>query len=458
MNSVLTSFVEELREIGIPVSMVETFDAADALVHTDLTERENLRAALGATLVKDANHYHAFDAAFDVYFGGTGTISLLEGAMEDSEDGIDGLRQSVVKALLEDDRATLRRIVGAAVDRFAGMQPGRPVGGRYYTYRVMHQLDADDLLVRLLAALATPYEASDFDEALVRDRVERMIEALRGQVDSEVTARLVADRGAHDVAVSRRLPLLEDIDLMHATRLEIEQIERVVGPLARKLATRLSQRRRHGRKGRLDVRRTIRRSLGHGGVLIDPRFKPPRVAKPEIVILCDVSGSMATFARFTLQLTYAISTELRRVRAFAFIDGLDEVTEYFASGTRFADALVEMSTKADLVRRDGHSDYGTSFAEMVEHHLDAITARTTLIITGDARNNYRPTGVHHLATMTRKARATFWLNPEPERFWDTGDSVLGSYRDSCDRVESVRTLRELERFVERAALPTVSRS
>lgn len=454
MNRTLTSFVDELRAVGIPVSMVEALDAADALEFTDLTNSEGLRATLGSTLVKNPHHYGAFDAAFDVYFGGSATVTHpdRDGVDPDVEVDADALRESVMEALLEDDRATLRRIVGRAVDRFAGIQPGRPVGGRYYTYRVMRQLDADDLTIRMLAALAIT-SAEGLDERLIRDRVDAMLEALRDQVDREVTARLVEDRGTQAVAASRRVPLLEDIDLMHATRMEIDEIERLVAPLARKLATRLSQRRRHGRKGRLDVRRTIRRSLGYGGVLIDPRFRPPRIAKPEIVVLADVSGSMATFARFTLQLTYAIRSELSKVRAFAFIDGLDEVTRYFGTGVHFADALLDMSAGADLVRRDGHSDYGRSFGEMSERFGDVVTPRSTVIITGDARNNYRPTGADHLAEIARRSRSVFWLNPEPERFWDTGDSVMSSYRPWCDLVEPVRTLRQLEAFVEKAALP-----
>lgn len=457
MRTVLTSFVDELRAVGIPVSMVETLDAADALAHTDLTDRENLRASLGATLIKNPHHYGAFDAAFDVYFGhGSVRIEASDVWDEVPDEAGDRLRDAVIEALLADDRDALRALVGRAVDEYAGIQPGRPVGGRYYTYRVMRQLDAEDLLRRLLAAIAT-FDSTDggLDARLARMRVDEMVEALRDQVDGEVTSRLVDERGPEAVAASRRMPLVEDVDLMHATRTEIDEIERVVAPLARKLATRLSQRRRHGRKGRLDVRRTIRRSLGHGGVLIDPRFKPPRIAKPEIVILCDVSGSMATFARFTLQLTYAISSELSKVRAFAFIDGLDEVTDYFNTDTHFAEALVDMGRGADLVRRDGHSDYGRSFQDMVERFEEAVSPRTTVIITGDARNNYRPTGAHHLERIARRARATFWLNPEPERFWDTGDSVMASYRPMCDRVEQVRTLRQLEEFVERAALPIV---
>jgi hypothetical protein len=455
-------FVEELRAIGIPVSMVETLDAASALPHTDLSDRDNLRATLGATLVKNPRHYRAFDGAFDVFFGIRATTASREDPEEspserDPGDDPGELREAIAEALLSGDAEALRQLVRRAVDRYGGIQPGRPVGGRYYTYRVMRRLDADELLLRLLAALATQDDPSAIDERISADEAQAMLNRVRGELEREVTARLVEDRGARNVASSRRLPLLEDVDLMHATRLEIDEIERTVAPLARKLATRLSQRRRHGRKGRLDVRRTIRRSLGHGGVLLEPQFKPPKVAKPEIVVLCDVSGSMATFARFTLQLTYAISSELSKVRSFAFIDGLDEVTGYFGSDVDFADALVNMSRNASLVRRDGHSDYGRSFEEMWDKYQDVITPRTTVIVTGDARNNYRPTGVEQLDRIAERARATFWLNPEPRRYWDTGDSVMSRYVPYCDVVDQVRTLRQLEAFVERAAMPSPGR-
>ncbi len=444
----LTAFAAELRDAGIPVSLVEMLDAADALEHADLSSSEALRAALSATMVKQARHRPAFDAAFDVFFG-LAAPAGGDGAPEELDDAT--LRSMLAEALLGDNVDEVRRLLRRAVDRFAGVDPTRPVGGRYHQYRVMRRLDADQLRDLLLAAMEHPDDA--LDEQLRTAAADRMLAGVRDEVRDEVLRRLIAERGAEEVARTVRTPLVEHIDLQHGTREEIRAVERAVAPLARRLATRLSQRRRHGKRGRLDVRRTIRRSLAHGGALIDPRFRPPRLGKPEIVLLCDVSGSMATFARFTLQLTHAIRSELSNVRSFAFIDGVDEVTGLFRPGADFETALTEMATTADLVRGDGHSDYGRAFAEFVDRYGSAVTPRTTLLVTGDARTNFRDPGAERFGELVERARAVFWLNPERRRYWDTGDSVMSTYARFCDDVEEVRSLDQLERFVERVALP-----
>ncbi len=315
----------------------------------------------------------------------------------------------------------------------------------------MHRLDAEAIRRRLIAA-GGEEDDGPFTERLTQEAADEQILQLRQAVHDEIMRRLVEDRGVEAVARTLRTPLVEDIDLMHATREELEEIAQRIGPLARKLASRLAARRRHGRKGRLDVRRTIRRSLAHGGALVDPKWKPRRITKPELVLLCDVSGSMATFARFTMQLTYAIGHQFSNVRSFAFIDGLDEVTRFFGPGTDFHDAMAAMSAEAKLVKRDGHSDYGSALEIFATAHLDAITPRSTVIVTGDARNNYRESGIEVLRKIATEARALHWLNPEASRYWDTGDSIMATYRVVCDEVHEVRSMRQLERFVERVAL------
>ncbi len=288
----------------------------------------------------------------------------------------------------------------------------------------------------------------------MREEVERRLEELRERLRAEIRGRLVADRGPEAVARTLRKPLVEDVDLVSATRDDIADLEAAIQPLTRKLASRLARQRRLRDRGRLDVRRTIRRSLSSGGAAVEPVFRSPQPTRPEIVILADISGSVATFARFTMQMVYAISAQLSRVRSFAFIDTADEVTDLFGPGVDFGEAMRRVGSEARVVWLDGHSDYGHAFAAFLERFPETVTPRTTVLVTGDARSNYHPPNVDALAEIARSSRALYWLNPERRRYWNTGDSIMGAYAPVCDGVFEVRNLRQLERFVELVSLPT----
>ena len=464
----IAGFVDELRAIGVPVSMVEAIDAANALGHVDFADRSRVKHTFGATLVKNVRHWEAFETAFEVYFGGD---SALDPAASDAVDtaavtgtgagagggdvDLDALADALFRALRDDDERLMGAVVRLAVRMLAGMQPGRPVGGTYYLYRVLRNMDLDTIRGRVLEELEDQSTRNPLAARLAGEEIDIRIEGFRSLLRAEIRKWLVADRGAGAVARTLRRPLVEDADLTVVTREQLAEIEAVIHPLTRKLAVRLAQRRKSGRQGRLDVRRTLRQALSTGGVPIDPRFRKPRPAKPDIVLLCDVSGSVSTFARFTMQMVHAISGQFSRVRSFAFIDAIDEVTGFFGPGVDFGHAMQRIGTEARVVWLDGHSDYGNAFGGFVERHMDSITPRTTVIVTGDARNNYHDPDVAALRAVARAARSVYWLNPERRHHWDTGDSVLSAYADVCDGVFEVRSLRQLERFVERVATPSI---
>ena len=469
MLAVITGFIDELRRSGVPVSMVEAIDAMKAVEAIDLGERVALRETLRATLVKNLRHERAFDTAFDVYFSTLPSVQDDEGTSTDQSgqgdrdpgssagaeaEGFDleALVQSLMEALQSLDGEALRRAAREAVDNLAGMEPGRPVGGTYYLYRTLRRLDMDALEEQLAEAM-TDGDLSEFERRLLEEDIETRLEMLRKEIEEEIRRRLVSDRGRDAVARTLRRPLAEDVDLMHATRSELAEMEAAIGPLTRKLAARLARRRKR-RTGRLDFRRTVRRSLATGGVPVDPQFRYPRPHRPEVWLLCDISGSMATFSRFTLQFTHAMSTHFSRLRTFAFVDTVDEVTEFFGPGVDFGSAVNRITTEAEVVWLDGHSDYGNSLETFYSRYGRQLTPRTTVIITGDARNNYRPPRDSALGDVAKAARAVIWLNPEPHAYWDTGDSAMSHYSRHCTSVHEVRTLRQLEEFVENLTLPT----
>ncbi len=469
MLGIITGFIDELRAAGVPVSMVEAIDGMRAVEVVDIGDRIALRETLRATLIKNQRHEGAFDTAFDVYFS---TVPQASPAEEDHINGdlpeprrtdpgshsepppfdLDQLLDSLLQALAGLDEAGIRRGARTAVDQLAGMEPGRPVGGTYYLYRTLRRLDLKELEDRLIEALMEDEDLSEFDRRLLREEVEARIERLREEIQDEIRRRLVADRGRDAVARTLRRPLVEDVDLMHATTKDLQEMEAAIGPLTRKLAARLARRRRK-RAGRLDFRRTMRKSLATGGVPADPQFRHPRPHRPEVWLLCDISGSMATFSRFTLQFTHAMSTHFSKLRSFAFVDTIDEVSDFFGPGIDFGSALQRITTEAQVVWLDGHSDYGNSLETFFNRYGKQLTPRTTVIITGDARNNYRPPRDGVLADIARASRALVWLNPEPQAYWDTGDSAMSHYAAHCNSVHEVRTLRQLEQFIVELTLP-----
>ncbi len=464
MLDLLGGFIAELRAAGIPASLTENLDAMEALKHIRVEERETFKYVLAATLVKNQSHWQAFETVFEVYFSLRGPQYAIADADADgahlADRGPGGagealspeeLAEMLYLALLRGDRDMLRAAARSAVSRYASMEPGRPVGGTYYLYRTLRNLDLDGVLERLLReGQHTDGEApSDLGLRLRRDSYEHRIAELKRQIEAEIRRRLVADRGVEAMARTLRRPLPADIDFMHASRDEMASLRKAIYPLTRKLAARLTRKRRHGRTGPLDFRSTVRHSLSYGGVLAEPKFRNPRPHKPEMMVVADVSGSVAAFARFTLHLVYAISSQFSKVRSFAFIDGLDEVTRFFESVDDIGEAVHRVNTEADVVWVDGHSDYGHAFGVFWDAYGDGIGPRTTVLILGDARNNYHASGSWIVEAMRRKARRVFWLNPEPCSYWDTGDSIVGEYEPYCDGMFEVRNLRQLEAFVDR---------
>jgi hypothetical protein len=351
------------------------------------------------------------------------------------------------------DRDALRRLAAIAVQQFAGMEPGRPVGGTYYLYRTLRMLDLDNLAMRLMGMARESGETSEgtLGERLAREEVDGRLKELRELVEEEIRRRLVADRGAEAMARTLRKPLPEDIEFMHASREEMLALQHAVYPLTRALAARLAQRRRRRNRGHLDFRKTVRASLSYGGVPAEPKFRNPHPSKPEIMVVADISGSVASFARFTLMFVYAMASQFSKVRSWVFIDGIDEVTRFFNESDDVLEAVHRVNTEADVVWVDGHSDYGHAFEVFHQRHYAEITPKTSLILLGDARNNYHASQTWVVDALRKRGRHVYWLDPEPRSYWDTGDSIVSEYGRYCDGVFECRNLRQLQKFVETIA-------
>jgi len=468
--------IAELRQIGVPVSLAERIDAVHSLRHLPVADRDTVKAALRAVLVKTRDHELAFDAVFDLYFAAQGPADpnasppAAGGAAGQNGHGAGNgqgagngpgsgqglgsldagaLSELLLTALREGNEPMLRALAATFVDRYAGFEPGRPVAGTYYVFRTLRAVDPD----RLLARLAETGETAETGAEPLRRRLdiegyEAQLARFRQLVEAQVRRRLVDDRGAAAVARTLRRPLPEDVDFLTSSRDQIADMRAVLDPLTRRLASRLAAKRRHKRRGALDFRRTVRRSLSTGGVPVRPAFRKPHPSKPELFVLADISGSVATFAAFTLQLMYAMRSQFSRVRSFVFVDGIDEVTDVLQQAPDVVEAARHINAAGSGVWLDGRSDYGHALSTFWDTWGEQVRRRTTVIVLGDARTNYHDPREGALKAVSQRAGHLFWLNPEPTAAWNSGDSVIARYQPFCDAVRECRNIRQLRAFVE----------
>lgn len=446
----LVDFVQALRTHHVDVGPGETVDAAAVMAELDLLRREQLREGLAAALLRRSGQRQTFDALFDLWWPLGQGAALGEVALPYADDGsvdVDALRDLLAQLLADGDTAALSELARAVVDGLGalGVGNGRGSGSGgagagadgsagspsgFSSYQALNSVRPETLLARVLADLRGRREGdadSPFVEEVARRETRARIAEFRRMVQAETARRGSEIRGREAAGRTGVRRQAEQTDFLSAGADTLADLRRRVAPLGRHLATRLAARRRRAHRGPIDMRRTLRRSMSTGGVPVDLVHRRPRPGRPELVLLCDVSGSVAGFSHFTMMLVQALREQFSRIRIFCFVDGCVEVTDLFTPGADLAQVLTEVHSRPGLVAWSGHSDYGRAFERFAERWPDAVTERSSLLVLGDARTNHQDPALGVLAGIVARARHAHWLNPEPERQWGTGDSAAREY-------------------------------
>src|SRR6266700_2374110 len=378
MQDVLAGLVDELRAVGIEVSIGEHLDAARALTAISLQDKEVVRAALRSALVKRAEQLHAFNLLFDLYTaGGRQPGADLVAAMTDQE-----LRDNLRAVIASDDSQVRRLLADEYVRRFGGLAPGSPVAGVFATIAVNQAADLDGIRADLLVPDGQPGGGGgggggggagsgsgsegpgsegpgsgsgapgSLAGRLREASADRAVAGFRADLRAAIRRALVADRGARAVRATMRVKLAEDIDIVTASAGELEAIAAAIGPLVQRLSHILAQL-AMSRKRKLSIRRTLHLAMGTGGVPFRLATEPARPPKPDIVVLCDMSGSVAAFSRFTLDLLVAMDSRLSRLRVFSFVDGLAEITGVVGEARSAGRRLDAREAARGAIRRSG---------------------------------------------------------------------------------------------------------
>ncbi|MFL6091270.1 MAG: vWA domain-containing protein [Aeromicrobium sp.] len=459
----LVEFVEALRSKGIPTGPSESVDAAEVMRVLGLENRDLLREGLAAALVRRGGQRDIFDKTFDLFFPmATGATQVVRD--QAGELTIEDLRDLLIMALAENDLRTLEQVAELAVDALGRVGEGTTGQGGYSAYQTLDRMQPQTTLVAALAARGSGSggsgsgssgssqggsggsEGDDLTDRLAPAEIRRNIQIFRDLVGSEARRRTAEERGRDIVTQHAVQPGGDRIEFLSANRQQLEELRSAVRPLSRKLATRLAARRHRARRGRIDIRRTLRRSMGTGGVPIRPAYAKPHPSRPELVLLCDVSGSVAGFSNFTMLLVQALSDQFSKIRVFAFVNAMAEVTDLVKANPD--DLSARISNEARITKWHTSSDYGEAFADFVDLHLDAIGPRTSVLILGDARNNNQDPNLVALHQVAQKAKRVFWLNPEYHLRWGLGDSIAPVYAQVVDMYEC-RNIDQLSRFIGR---------
>lgn len=462
LDAVVLDLVSVARKAGLRIGTAESLDAQRAAMTVGLARRDDLRAALASTLCKREEDRATFDRIFDGFFqrsplSSPAPLEQLRAEGVDEETLADMLQRleagggdgsgggAGLAALLRGD-AELEQAVERAMRRarVSDMQSAMQVG--LYSLRVLDALDLDALEAQA-GELRAMLAAEGRGGSAVAEALSRALETLRRRVRARV--REDFENRNPDRLARGRAERLEREALARLDADELRQVTAEVQRLGHVLRDRLERQRRRARRGRLDVRATVRAAQGTFGVPFEPVFRRRRRDRPKLVVLCDVSDSVRAAARFLLVLVYAMQEAFRRTRSFVFVRDVGECTHLFDS--RPIEEATALAFGGDAVPVGANSDYGRVLGQFADRHLALVDRRTTVVILGDGRSNHLDPHVEALESIRRRAARVVWLNPEPRNSWGFGDSEMERYLPHCTFAASVRTLAQLRAAVERLA-------
>lgn len=477
MQANLVSFIQVLRAHDIRVSPAETLDAVDVAARLGYADRTLLRDGLAMTLAKSPEEELIFGQCFDRFFqqdladfapptdaeatteeaagntadtpdgdatseegaegeapdgGADPSLAALEAAAEDSQVLQNLLESDLMQSLINNDRNALTLAMNQAGERVGLAQIEMFTQRGQFTRRILDEMGEEQLRNAIIdlerednPALPVVQGYRDVLRERVRDYVER---------EYLLQAEGRSQQFMEDILSKTRLNNIEQVYL--------HKVQALIRKMAKKLASRHARKRRPLKRGQLDMGKTLRRGIPNDGLMFNTYWRRSKREKPQILAVCDVSGSVAAYSKFLLLFLYSLQDVLPKVRSFAFSSHLGEVSEYFE------DYPVEKAIELINWKFGGATDYGNSLMDFARLAMDDINSNTTVIILGDARNNNGDAKLDIMQSIYQRSRQVIWLNPESRRSWGTGDSEMQRYLSACHFSAECNNLKQLERIVD----------
>lgn len=466
MDDKIIEFTHLLRENGLKISSAENMDTFSALGLVGIRDRQLFKDALRATLVKRVVDIPVYDELFDLYFTGLGEIIKAAGAetmaaMEMSEEEfqkfLEQLEEALknmgaelsdlAKALLHNNTGQLEKMLREAAQQ-ANLQNIQRSFQEGQFANALAQMLGFGQLMQELSGLKEALQRAGLSPQQVEQMmayIDRRLQDLAHMVRSYVRAEL--EKQDPQVRDQQKMRTLADKSFYYLSEDEIRKMKEAVAKLAQRLKHVIAIRRKRAKRGHFDLQQTLRKNLQYGGVPFKIMLDRRKKEKPQVVILCDVSDSVRNVSRFMLQFVYSIQDLYSKVRSFIFVADLGEVTKLFEENE--IHSAIDLALRGNMINLYAHSDFGRAFKMFHRDFLSIINKRTTIIVLGDARNNYNLPHEWVLRDMRQRAKQVIWLNPESKLTWGFGDSEMDRYAPYCDLVEECRNLNQLYRVIDR---------
>ena len=441
MEHVLQDLIAALRGSGVRISVSESIDAMNALRLMGYDNKQILKASLSATLAKSRHDKVLFDSCFDRFYSLDDFIDPetnfcstpdSEPAKEDSpltwmllSGDNTGLSLSMREAARETDISSIWFFTQKSL----------------YIQRILRGMGQEDLH-RDIQRLSKEHDRPSQQKVRALKQAKTLLfENVRNFVEQQFS--LFA--GSATEKILERY--LRDIRLSNLEQQDFQRIHVIIKKMVKRLNSLHSRRRKTSKRGALDLKKTLRENVAYQGLIFRPQWKAKKINRPDFMVLCDVSRSVQMVARFMLLFLYGLNEEVARIRSFIFCSNLIEVSHIF-EGYPVEEALVRLQRGVGLGIFLGRTDYGQSLLDFKEKWLDVVSNKTTVLILGDARNNYGNPQTDILKLIHERNKKLIWLNPESPSFWGIGDSEMKRYLPYCSFARECSTVNHLERVVD----------
>jgi len=466
MDQKLIEFTALLRQNGVRVSMAENMDSFHAVKLLGLGDRQMFKDTLRATLVKRAVDMATFDELFDLYFTGLGSsiqrsasnlmssLNLDQAAFQQLLDQLESLLEDLdvelsdlARFLLNNNTGQLERLLREAARAADAQNIQRSFQEGRYSHGVAQALGLAGLTAEL-DGLKARIDEADGLTAEERERLRRFLERRLQDLTEMIkrSVRMELEKQDATLRDTQRLQTLAEKSFYYLSEDEIRRMREAVTKLAQRLKNVASIRRQRAKRGKFDLKSTLRHNLQYGGVPFKIKLDRRVRERPQVMVLCDVSDSVRNVSRFMLQFVYSLQDLYSRVRSFIFVSEIGEVTHLFEE--QDITEAIEQSLAGGIINVFAHSDFGRAFRNFHRDHIGAVNKKTTVLILGDARNNYNVAHEWVLKEIRQRAKQLIWLNPENRLTWGFGDSEMDRYLPHCDVVEECRNLNQLYRVID----------